>query len=87
MQARKDVHQKRGKPARIVSVNLGIRLTELTFAPAKSINFFMTCDALTQPTMNGISCPVESMVLTPRMSFQRIVYSMLAMNQAMLRMM
>ncbi len=33
----------------------------------------------------GISWPVESMVLTPWMLFQRIVVSMLTINPAMLR--
>lgn len=58
---------------------------QLTSAKAKRINFLTTCDALTQPMMKGISCPVVSMVLTLRILFQRIVNSMLAMNHAMLR--
>jgi hypothetical protein len=56
-----------------------------TFDQAKSISFFITCDALTQPMMKGISCPVVSTVLTPRISFQMIVHSMLVMDHAMLR--
>lgn len=55
------------------------------FDQAKSISFFITCDALKQPMKKGIRCPVVSMVLTPRISFQMIVHSMLVINHAMLR--
>lgn len=57
---------------------------KLTFPSANKTTFYITWDVLKHPITKGISWPVESIVLMPRMSFQRIVYSMLRMNQAIL---